>query len=243
MHEGYQRNEVFFPAFQPLDRAYAFLMGNLAQQLHEIGENRRICVSGMIQHMLRKTKYGVRVGDLPDIPTGYKELYDCIAANSNCFSSALIRDAVDIINVDKLSTLWEDYKRELTKCVGKPLHSGKPRRLPEIESNCEDLAPMAVKVVRHPDELQISHVLAIQQYYVEHMGLDLAQFEGYTEGCTVLYFAIAKAAVPFMPSLLLSHLAQLRRLEILKIAVFGYFAVDLENAQAYALVSNLFTFG
>ena len=37
-------------------------------------------------------------------------------------------------------------------------------------------------------------------------------------------------------------MAQLKRLEVQKIVVFGYFAVDLEEAQAIALVSTAFRF-
>ena len=235
--DGFHQNEVFFPELQPLERAYSQFMGNLAQRIHDIGESRRIRVSGVIQQVLRKPISGVRMGDMPDVPTGSKELYSYIANRSNCLYPYLIQDVVEAICIDELSDQWKDYKRELVKCLGMPLCSGKRRKLPLSEA--EDLASMSVKVARHPEQFPITRVLALQKYFLESVGLDLAVLQGYTEGSTALYFAIPKAAVPFIPSLLLSHVAQLRQLEVQKIAVFGYFAVDLEEAQAYALVSSI----
>ena len=237
--EGHQRNEIFFPELQPLERVYSQLMGNLAQQIHDMGESKRICVAGVIQQLLRKSLYAVRMGDMPDVPTGSKELYSYIANRSNCLKSHLIEEVVKAINAYELSDLWKDYEREWDKCLEKPLYAGKRKKITLIQT--DDTTSMAVKIDRNPEQLQICHVAALQDYFGKYVGLDVAIAQGYTPSSTVLYFAISKAAVPFIPSLLLSHVAQLRRLEVQKIAVFGYFAVDLEEAQAYALVSTSFS--
>ena len=237
--EGYQRNEIFFPELQPLERVYSRLVGNLAQQLHDMRESKRVCVAGVIQQLLRKPLHGVRMGDMPAVPTGSKELYSYIANQSNCLKSHLIEEVVKAINVDELLDLWKDYEREWDKCLEKNLFTGKRKKIALIQT--DDTTTMAVKINRNPEQLQICHVAAVQDYFQKPVGLDVATVQGYTFSSTVLYFAISKAAVPFMPSLLLSHVAQLRRLKVQKIAVFGYFAVDLEEAQAYALVGTSFS--
>ena len=132
------------------------------------------------------------------------------------------------------------YEREFAKCLRIHLYSGRQKETPLIEA--DDLTSMSVKVARNPEQFPISRVIALRKYFQESVALDIAIFQGYTPSSTVLYFAIPKAAVPFMPSLLLSHLAQLKRLEVQKIIVFGYFAVDLEGAQAVALVSTAYRF-
>ena len=239
MFEGYQRNEIFFPELQPLERAYSQLVGNLAEQIHDMRESKRVCVAGVIQQLLRKPLYGVRMGDIPDVPTGSKELHFYIANRSSCLKPRLIEEVVKAINVDKLLDLWKDYEREWDKCKEKPLFAGKSKKIALILT--DDTAIMAVKIGRNPEQLQIRHVVALQDYIQEPMGLGVATVQGYFPSSTVLHFAISKAAVPVTPSLLLSHVAQLRRLKVQKIAVFGYFAVDLEEAQAYALVSTSFS--
>ena len=238
--EGDQQNEIFFPELQPLERVYGHLMGILAQKMHDIEESMRIRVSGLIQQLLRKPMYGVRMGDMPDVPTDSKELYSYIAKRSNCVSPFLIQEVVKIMCIDELSEMWKDYERELAKCLRIPLYSGRRKETPLIEA--DDLTSMSVKVARNPEQFPISRVIALRKYFQESVALDIAIFQGYTPSSTVLYFAILKTAVPFMPSLLLSHLAQLKRLEVQKIVVFGYFAVDLEEAQAVALVSTAFRF-
>ena len=239
--EGEQRKDIFFPEIQPLERVYRHLMGTLAEKMHEIGKCRCICVSGLIQQLLRKPIHGVRMGDMPDVPTDANELYLYIAKRSNCFFPFIIEEVVTIMCIDELSEKWKDYERELAKCLGLPLYSGRRKKIRLIET--DDLTSMSVKVARNPEQFPISHVLALQKYFQESVGLDFATAQGYTPSSTVLYFAIPKAAVPFMPSLLLSHVAQLKQLEVQKIVIFGYFAVDLEETQAVALVSTAFRFG
>ena len=233
--EGYQQNEVYFPELQPLERVYGQLVGKLAQQIHDVEESKRMCATRVIQHYLRKPRHGVRMGDMPEVPAGSKELCDYIAVRSNCLSPFLIQEVVKAIGGDELLDQWKDYERELAKCLGIPLYSGKRRTVPLIKAN--DLTSMSVEVSTNPEQLPISRVLALQKCFEKSVDVDVAIAQGYTSSSTVLYFAISKAAVPFIPSLLLSHVAQLRRLEVQKIAVFGYFAVNLEVAQAYALVS------
>ena len=235
-----QQKEIFFPELQPLEDVYSQLMGTLAQAIHVIGKSRRICVSGLIQQLLRKPIHGIRMGDMPDVPTDSKKLYLYIAKRSNCFYPFLIQEVVKIMCIDELSEKWKDYERELTKCLGIPLYSGKRKKIHLIEA--DDLMSMSVKVARNPEQFPISRVIALQKYFQTSVGLDYAIVQGYTPSCTVLYFAIPRTAVLFMPSLLLSHVAQLKRLEVQKIVVFGYFAVDLEEAQAVALVSTAFRF-
>ena len=233
--EGYQRNEIYFPELQPLERVYSQLVGKLAQQIHDIGEHQRIRVAALIQQLLRKPVHGVRMGNLPDIPTGSKELYIYIASRSNSLDPFLIQEVVKAICVDELSDLLKDYEKEVAKCYEICLSSGRRQNIPLTEA--DDLTSMSVEVKRSPEQFTIYCVRALKTYFQESMRLGFAFVQGHTRSSTVLYFAIPTTAVPFMPLLLLSHVAQLRRLEVQKIAVFDYFAVDLEEAQAYDLVS------
>ena len=237
--EGYQQNEIYFPEIQPLEKVYRQLMRKLAQQIHDMGESMCICIAGVIQQLLRKPMNGVRMGDMPAVPTGSTELHSYIANRSNCLNLFLIQEVVKAIHVDELLDQCKDYERELAKCLAIPFDSGKRRKIPLIEA--DDLTSMSVEVTRNSEQFQISRVLTLQKHFQESIGSGFAFVQGYTHSSKVLYLAIPKAAVPFMPSLLLSHMAHLRQLEVQKIAVFGYFAVDLEEAQAYALVSASFT--
>ena len=238
--QGDQQKQIFFPELQPLERVYGHLMGILAQKMHDIEESMRIRVSGLIQHLLRKPMHGVRMGDMPDVPTDSKELYSYIAKRCNCVSPFLIQEVVKIMCIDELSQMWKEYERELAKCLGITLYSGRRKKIPLIEA--DDLTSMSVKLARNPEQFPVSRVIALRKYFQESVALDIAIFQGYTPSSTVLYFAIPRASVPFMPSLLLSHVAQLKRLEVQKVVVFGYFAVDLEEAQAVALVSTAYRF-
>ena len=119
-------------------------------------------------------------------------------------------------------------------------YSERRKKIPLIEE--DDLTSMSVKFARNYEQFPISCVIALWKYLQESVALDIAIFQGYIPSSTVLFFDIPRAAVPFMPSMLCSHVAQLKRLEVQKIVVFGYFAVDLEEAQAIALVNTAFRF-
>ena len=107
--EGEQRKDIFFPEIHPLERVYRHLMGTLAEKIREIGKSRCICVSGLIQQLLWKPMHGVRMGDMPDIPTDSNELYLYIAKRSNCFFPFLIEEVVTIMCIE-LSEIWKEYE-------------------------------------------------------------------------------------------------------------------------------------
>ena len=107
--EGNQQNEIFFPELQPLERVYGHLMGILAQKIHDIEESMRIRVSGLIQQLLWKPMHGVRMGDMPDVPTDSKKLYSYIVKRSSCVSPFLIQEVVKVMCIDELSEMWKDY--------------------------------------------------------------------------------------------------------------------------------------
>ena len=161
--EGDQQNEIFLSKLQSLETVYGHLMATLARKIHDIEESMRISLSGRIQQLLRKPMHGVRMGDMPDIPTDSKELYSYIAKRSNCVAPFLIQEVVRIMCNDELSEKWKDYERELAKCLGIPLYSGRQKKIPFIEA--DDLTSMSVKVARNPEQFPISRVIALRKYF------------------------------------------------------------------------------
>ena len=161
--EADQQNEIFLSELQSLETVYVHLMATLAQKMHDMEESMRIRLSGLIQQLLQKPMHGVRMGDMPDIPTDSKELYSYIAKRSNCFFPFLIQEVVMIMCIDELSEMWRDYERELAKCLGIPLYSGRRKETPLIEA--DDLTSMSVKVARNPEQFPISRVIALRKYF------------------------------------------------------------------------------
>ena len=67
-------------------------------------------------------------------------------------------------------------------------------------------------------------------------------FEGFEEGCTVLFFSILRVDAVLLSPKVLSQLSELKRMfRMTHLIVFGYFACDLEKATIELVVSVLFT--
>ena len=73
---------------------------------------------------------------------------------------------------------------------------------------------------------------------MKYLQLEETIFEGFGEGCTVLFYSILKVDAVLLAPKILSHSAELKRMsDITHLVVFGYFACDLEGATIELPVS------
>ena len=97
---------------------------------------------------------------------------------------------------------------------------------------------MAAVVSRDKDLVLISLVLHIKEYLKKYLQLEEAVFEGFGEGCTVLFYSILRIDAVLLAPMILSHSAELKRLfEMTHLVVFDYFACDLQRATIELPVS------
>jgi hypothetical protein len=99
----------------------------------------------------------------------------------------------------------------------------------------EDLSHMAVEITTNPNELTLSRVFELREFFCEYLQLSPVLFEGLLKGCTVLFYAIPRVSSPLTKDRILLHIAQLKAFGVTKVVVFDCFAANLAAATTSEL--------
>ena len=175
-----------------------------------------------------------------------EDVFEFIRKRSTPYEIFLIQIAIHNLDVEELKKMLDDYRLQLSQFLEENLAAISKRLQPLMQE--EDLSHMAVEFQTDPDELPLSRAIKLKNYFQYYLKLSPTLFEGFQEGCTLLFFAISRAAAALSGYCILSHLAHLRiEFNVTKLIVFGHFAVDLEavpstgshpNGALYLLVST-----
>ena len=123
------------------------------------------------------------------------------------------------------SVLSTQLMEKLTSCAGRNIS------LPKYDNHTH----MAIAVSK--EQVLIALIIHLKEYFSAYLDLKEALFEGFQEGCTVLYFAITSTDAVLLAPRVLSHLAELkRRFSVTHVIVFGHFVADVERGTIEPLV-------
>ena len=182
----------------------------------------------------RRYIHGVKPVELPSIPNTAGGLYDFIAAKSTPYEILLVHHAVDVLDSKDLKGTLQSYESNLGNHLRKTLDSYKKKKvtLPLYKDQTH------LAVVSSKAHVLLSLVLHIKEYLMKYLQLEETIFEGFGEGCTVLFYSIFKVDAVLLAPKILSHSAELKRMfDITHLIVFDYFACDLERATIELPVS------
>ena len=191
-------------------------------------------------HGLVRIKYrryynpGVRPAALPPISPTAQDLFDFVVGRSTPYETLLIHHAVEVLSSDSLKTAFQSYESKLALFLKITLTNCKRKEitLPRYSGHTH------LAVVLSKEQVLLSLVLHMKDYFSKYLHLEECLFEGFGGGCTVLFFAIPDVDAALLAPRALSHLAELKRLfDITHLVVFGYFACDLELASVQLIVS------
>ena len=194
-----------------------------------------ICkLHGTIRVKYRRYIHGVKPVELPSIPNTAGGLYDFIAAKSTPYEILLVHHAIDVLNAEDLKGTLQSYESNLGNHLRKTLYSYKKKKVTlPLRKDHTHLA-----IVLSKEQILLSFVLHVKEYLTKYLQLEETIFEGFEEGCTVLFYSILKVDAVLLAPKILSHSAELKRMfGITHLVVFDYFACDLERATIELPVS------
>ena len=229
-----ESNEVSLPEIPGLEDDFDDIMIALNTKLSSADPEVICKLHGTIRVKYRRYIHGVKPVELPSIPNTAGELYDFIAAKSTPYEILLIHHAVDVLDSKDLKGTLQSYESNLGNHLRKTLDSYKKKKVTlPLRKDQTHLA-----VVSSEAHVLLSLVLHIKKYLMKYLQLEETIFEGFGEGCTVLFFSILEVDAVLLAPKILSHSAELKRMfDITHLVVFDYFACDLERATIELPVS------
>ena len=225
-----RKGEVSVPHNPKLEDSYDNIMATFYAILHSADPD-----SGAIarlQSVLQerydgKDNQGGRQIPLPKVPKTANDLFEFIFAKSTPYEILLMHPAVEAVGHQELTRELREYESKMIKFLQKSSISCKKRQVPlPLYKNHTHMA-----VVTSKEQVLLAVVLEMKEYFSKYLQLEETLFEGFDEGCTVLFFSILRVDVALLSPKVLSHLSELKRMfGMTHLIVFGYFACDLEKA-------------
>ena len=95
---------------------------------------------------------------------------------------------------------------------------------------------MAIAVSK--EQVLIALVIHLREYFYHYLSLQDLIFQGFQEGCMIVYFSITLHDAAFLAPKILFHLAELKsRFNVTHVIVFGHFTADVDGCRVELLVS------
>ena len=229
-----REGELLLPNSPDLEDELEDILGNLCVSLSSADSEVIRKLQAIVQMKYRRHIHGVRQAPLPPVPNTVHGLYEFIAEKSTPYEILLVHRAVEVLEDEDLKKDLQEYEWKLAKHLKEMLTSCKRRRV--TLPLRKDHTHMAIVISK--EQVLLSLVLDMKEYFSKYLQLEETLFEGFEEGCTVLFFSILTVDAALLSPKVLSHLSELKRMfGMTHLIVFGYFAFDLEKATIELVVS------
>ena len=216
------------------DKFDGFMSKTFLSKLSSADPGRISELHAMMRIKYRKVVHGMRPVPLSPIPNTAEGLFDFIEEMSTIYEILLVHHAVEVLDDEDLKKDLEEYEWKLAEHLRETLLSCKRRRV--TLPLRRDHTHMAVVISK--EQVLLSLVLEMKEYFSKYLQLEETLFEGFEEGCIVLFFSIPRVDAALLSPKVLSHLSELKRMfGMTHLIVFGYFACDLEKATIELVVS------
>ena len=226
--------ELFLPSNPDLEDELDEIMGNLRINLSSTDPGVISKLHRILRRKYHRYIHGVRPVPLPPLPDTADGLFDFIEEKSTPYEILLVHHAVEVLEDEDLKKDLREYEWKLADHLRETLMSCKRRRV--TLPLHKDHTHMAVVISK--EQVLLSLVLEMKEYFSKYLQLEESLFEGFEEGCTVLFFSILTVDAALLSPKVLSHLSELKRMfGMTHLIVFGYFACDLEKATIELVVS------
>ena len=242
----HKKKEVCLPVNVALVDKYSRFMGELENAIDDSNPREVKKIRTAVRELYNRLPCRLPQDKDPIVGKQPEDVFEFISKRSTPYEIFLIQIAIGNLDEKKLKTTFEAYKLELAQFLEENLVAISERLQPLMQE--QDLSHMAVELRTNPDELPLSRIIKLKDYFCYYLELSPTLFQGFQKGCTLLFFAISRAAAALSGYCILSHLAQLRmEFDVTKLIVFGHFAVDLEavtstgsDGALYLLVSVVY---
>ena len=216
------------------DKFDKFMIKKFLPRLSSADPGKITQLRAMMRIKYRKIVHGVRPVPLPPVPNTADGLFDFIEEKSTIYEIFLVYHAVEVLEDEDLKKDLQEYESKLAEHLKEMLMSCERRKV--TLPLRKDHTHMAVVISK--EQVLLALVLEMKEYFSKYLQLEETLFEGFEEGCTILFFSILRADAVLLSPKVLSHLSELKRMfGMTHLIVFGYFACDLEKATIELVVS------
>ena len=230
-----ENSELSLPANPDLEEIYDDIIFRLRQHLRSAKKKDLLRVHTIVCNQYRTYIGGIKTGPLPNVRVDSEDLYKFIAEKSNAYEVLLVQNAIDAPSLTdkKLKDDFCEYKFQLAKFLSETSITCKKRKIPiPYSRECTDIAVMI-----SGEQVLLSLVLHLKEYFKKYLGLDESFFEGFVEGCIIFFFAINEVDAVMLAPRILSHSKELKsKFGISHLAVRNYFLCDLVQGTLHTLV-------
>ena len=227
-------NKVSLPRIPELEDDFDDIIEAVSSQLSS-ADSQVICkLHEMMRVKYRRYIHGVKPVELPSVPNTANGLCEFITEKSTPYEILLVHHTVKALNCEDLKKTLQSYESKLAGHLRLTLGSYEKRKvtLPPRK----DHTHLAITISK--EQVLLSLILHIKEYLMKYLQLEETLFEGFGEGCTILFYSILRIDAVLLAPKMLSHSAELKRLfDISHVVVFDYFACDLERATIELPVS------
>ena len=230
-----RESKLRLPRNVKLQREYERMMSLLRTALTEANAYTRQSMQATLDIRYEHVVSGVVYSPSSHVPDSGSELYDFIKRHSTVYDVFLIDAAVNILNDEDLTKKYDVYKESLRDSLVIKLKSCEKKNisLPPLR---QDHVSMVVAI--DEDQALLALVMHLRDFFVEYIGLQDCLFEGFQEGCLIVYFAITAVDALLVAPKILSQLEDLKTMfSVTHVVVFGHFAVDVKSGTCELLVS------
>ena len=221
------KTEVSLPINPDLEDKFDKIVAKFYSVVSSVDSRVIAELHGIVRRKYRRYIHGVNPAPLPYIPNTPSRLCDFIEENSSPYEIWLIVHAVEILGNKELKLALDECTKDLSIYLTETLLSLKTRgvTLPQRKH----LIHMAV--VLSKEQVLLSLVLHLKEYFMKYLHLTESIFEGFQVGCIVLFFSILKKDAALLAPKVLSHSAELKKaFNMTHLIVFEYFVCDFEKA-------------
>ena len=232
--DAHKKKQASIPLNAALVRKYSHLMAKLEDAIDRSNPKAIKRIRTAIRQLYRVLIDGVIQAPVPQVGDTPRDVFEFISDRSTAYEVFLLQAAMDeLSSEEKMKKEFEEYKLELAKFFEEKLKEFADKLQPLMQG--EDLSQMAIEIATNPNELTLSRVFRLREFFCEYLQLSPVLFEGLLKGCTILFFAIPRESSPFIKDCIHLHISQLKMFGVTKVVVFECFAADLEAATTGGL--------
>jgi uncharacterized small protein (DUF1192 family) len=231
--ESYRNgNDICLPSNPELEGKYDNVMADLRRHLSSAKPESLQHIHTQFCNVYQRMEFGIRPADISDVPETGPGLYKFVATKFTPYELFLLHDAfMEMENAD-LQAKFKEYESVLSSHLTEKMTSCALRKvsLPMGGNHTH----MAIAVSK--EQVLIALVIHLREYFYYYLSLQDLIFQGFQEGCMIVYFSITLHDAAFLAPKILSHLAELKsRFNVTHVIVFGHFTADVDGCRVELL--------
>ena len=225
--------QVQYPVIDELADEFAMLIADMTRELHSLSPDRLQGLKALIEEKLKSK--GTRI----TIPSSANELIGTISKYWDCLSFEFARLVVRYLGKEGLQDWLRRYEEDLQRKAEILLtHCRQNTIAPRAPPDCSS---MKITVNEDPHSFSLHRILAIKDFLVYKLGMNMALFTGWRHSSVVLHFYILDNDMETAVRQLKEHEIQLRGMQVEAIEVKNvtvYHEAPIERHSSIAALSS-----